>query len=99
VGAVREPPLQIPLPRTEKPLRKTVQLCALSRASATSCSKLLRNKDFFLMHGRSWCRLAGAVMPAAFAIRLYAQTPVPGAPDLFVTKVQAAPTRNSTAPT
>jgi MSHA biogenesis protein MshL len=75
-----------------------VQLCAIPRDSATSCSKLLRNKDFFLMHGRSWWRLAGAVMLAAFAIRLYAQTPVPGPPDLFVTKLQGATTGTTTSP-
>ena len=52
------------------------------------------------MHGRSWCRLAGAVMLPAFAIRLYAQTPVPvpGPPDLFVTKLQGATTGTTTSP-
>ena len=50
------------------------------------------------MHGRSWWRLAGAVMLAAFAIRLYAQTPVPGPPDLFVTKLQGATTGTTISP-
>jgi len=50
------------------------------------------------MHGRSWWRLAGGVMLAAFAIRLYAQPPVPGPPDLFVTKLQGATTGTTTSP-
>ena len=50
------------------------------------------------MHGRSWWRLAGPVMLAAFAIRLDAQIPVPGPPDLFVTKLQGATTGTTTSP-
>ena len=50
------------------------------------------------MYGRSWWRLVGAAMLAAFAIRLYAQAPVPGPPDLFVTRLQGTTTGTTTSP-
>jgi MSHA biogenesis protein MshL len=67
-----------------------VQPCAISRDSATSCSKLLRNKDLILITWSHFRRVAGPVAAAVLASGIpaaRAQAPAPRPPELPVTRL------------